>query len=1396
MASVLDSSDEKTNGFKLMRLIVDGGTEALRNEFRKHHPGDLQVVLSHNRSSLLKLHPKIINDDQWDELYPPTGNPPSINNFDITLLSILLRKICSLSCPPSGWNDMPNVIDLSPEADIVRIKRFRNKLFAHISNTSVTTADFAKFWAEISSALVRLGVDQKEINRLENEQGGEEEVKRVLKEWEKITITLKENLNVSKEILDISTESQDISKKNLDISKENQDCLKEVVDVGNEIKSDVKTLVKEYVESRSDDILNRNLLRCNFQKEIELYSEKFTQGTREWVFEKFLSWFNDDSSENRAFIISGLAGMGKSVIAAVICNRFAKFVGASHFFQYNNDQYNDPKILLQSLAWQLCRILPAYKESLIKTLSGKLGESLNSMQNIEALFSILFKEPFSGLTNPGKRILIVLDALDETRVHRERRELADLISNHLHKLPCFIRFLITTRPEKDLIDKFERLNPLVIERNDEKNLADLKLVIKEKISEAYSPFETLLDSLAERCDGSMLFAFFLSEVHNYDEASAFCIDSLPKGIEEHYERYFCRLGKELNLLGITEDEFHSLLGVLAVVREPLPEAFLETLCGSENSKRQMQKVRKAISSLLVVNEDKSISFFHKSLRDWLVDETEHDYSVDVQDANRSIFKLCIKKLDELKERGVVDGAKMTTAIKYSLKYFLSHMLAVDDPGELDHLVSNYVADLEVMFAGVCVNVDVTLNNIFDLINHCKYNDVSENTRGKLERLFSLIKRTSHLLRNYPRTFLQNVVNEFGEELSSEASSLLKTRYKNIVYLEFRDIDRKNDALEFRCLLSGRILGIDISPNHDFVVCCYEEGGIELFSLATGRSEWRMDDFKIELPTLPIRSSMLRHCIVFHPRENLILPGTLDNAITVEKASSIGPFECDQTCSKFTNCCFSSDKTKMVTNYGYSLIVWNVPSGKKERCLDCKLLSSFSFTESGSFFGTVDIDNVFSVYDVTNDYKLSVLPINQFPVEIFVQLPVDIVATFKQNSWCCFYQHRVIVLNHNLTRTSLPRLASAMDIILPSFLYSQELESFLQHGNPSWFLKVKKILNHTFGWSSNIALRYILIGDQRVLIYSCSSNAMHVFSLKSLKDSQEKPENLKGVFSNISRKGNFVYLNNTWRRRFTIRNLDLNKSRPFEDWQDSRQLDIPVVKDGVILYDKNSCPELWNSDLSQRLASFHQLIGWQQCLSVSDELIACVYQSHVIFFNVFTEEIESTTYFKEEVRPVMACSIRHDVLAQIESSSISLWKKGTRVDSWEDMFDKYTSLRSKCITFAEFSPDGHTLAFFSLQINKIFIFDINSMKFLSQIPIYGPSNDLLRFKFFDNENLVCGSTDHTLYLINVDSGEILTCVDFGDIPAPIAVSHEKSIVFVGVDCSERFALIKVHLSRKL
>ena len=1362
MASVLDSSDERTNGFKLMRLIVDGGTEALRQTLTKYCPGNLQVVLTTHRHTLSKLkHKKIIKQSQWDKLYPAASVPPNINDFDITLLCVLLKNICGLKSHKDPiWHNIPNVSDHSIEADIVRVRLFRNERFGHIPNTAVSDCDFQSFWAEISVPLVRLGIDQREIDRLENEPCEKEEVERVLKEWEKSESKITKSLEGIRAVVD------------------------EHGNILNEVNDNVKALRKDN-ESRSDELLNKHLVWCNFQTEIELYYERFTEGTREWVFEEFLTWFADENSKNRAFVISGLAGMGKSVVAAAMCKKFAEHVAACHFFQYNNSKYNNPKFFLESVAWQVSQVFPAYKKALIHKLSGNLGQSLNDM-NIQGLFSTLFKEPLSDVDGPGKPVLLVLDALDES-ADNERDELVHLISNHLHKLPSYIRFVITTRPEKNLIDRLEKLNPLYIRGDDPRNLHDLKMVLHERILEASPSKAEVIDRLAEKSDGLMLYAFFLTEVYN-DKSSKFSIDNLPNGIEEHYDGYFRRL--ESQLLGsyeISKEKFFSFLSALAVSRDPLPNAFVEILLGLENCPWKMNNVRKAISCLIVINEDKSISFFHKSLKDWLVYRSNHDYSFDVEHGHKILCDLCVSKLDELKVSGVTDLAKSSAAITYSVKHWIPHMLnGPEDPGKLESLVSDYAVDLEVMFASVCFDVDLTLDNISNLTNYKMYHHILESTKAIVAGLFFVIRRFSFLLRDYPHTFLQNVVNEGGGNLSLKASSLLQTRYKEIVYLEFIEKDRKHDALENRCVLSRTISGIDISPEHDYVVCGYREGGVELFATATLRSVWKKPLF--ELPAFrpvgrPCRDfiilpDMLRHCIVFHPGGDLILPGRLDEVLSIEGKLRSGPFQCDESCSKFTNCCFSLDNSRMVTNSGNNLIVWNVASGDKMRCLPCKPLFSFSFTASGNFLGTVDNENVFNVYDINNDYTLSKCQ------QLNCQFPVEILSMFEQNSWFCSVDREVVSVDQNVK--VFHHNVGSTGIILPSSLhYCDELICFLHDRKQSWFSKVRKFVNVVD------TLGYILIGDESVLIYySCRSNAMHIFSIKSLVD-EEEPDNFKGLFYTMSCNGDFAYLNNRLAMKLTIHNLESN-TKFCHVFQNRSVSNIVGVRDGVILYDQNRTPELWNIDVTQCLASFDVLVGMKECFPVSDEVIAFVYDSYVTFFNVFTKKIESETSFSEKVLRVCACSIQYHVFALMDSCEFWLWKNGVKVDGWENVLRVNASLR--CISLAEFSPQGSRLALLSREINKIFIFDVVSLSCVAQVPIYGARENTPIFKFFDNENLVCGSTNHILCFINVDRGEIITCLDMGKIPSSIDVSRKRSIVCAGIECSDRFDFIKVCLPR--
>ena len=128
-SSPLDSSPEKTNGNKLSRLLIDGGTTVLRNIFDHYHPPAILAAGLNSNYFILNnlLRRRVLNGRQWDKLFPPCGGLPGSNTFNITLLFLLLTNICGLSPPLTGWHTKPSPGDNSLEANLARVKFFPNE---------------------------------------------------------------------------------------------------------------------------------------------------------------------------------------------------------------------------------------------------------------------------------------------------------------------------------------------------------------------------------------------------------------------------------------------------------------------------------------------------------------------------------------------------------------------------------------------------------------------------------------------------------------------------------------------------------------------------------------------------------------------------------------------------------------------------------------------------------------------------------------------------------------------------------------------------------------------------------------------------------------------------------------------------------------------------------------------------------------------------------------------------------------------------------------------------------------------------------------------------------------------------------------------------------------------
>ena len=198
----ITSTNETTNFARLCRLLVDVATQALRDTFDSiHSSNDLHKVLSANCSTLKDLKSKrIINPIQWGKLFPPIPTTVSSKDFDTTLLVVLLRNICGLAPPTSGWDNLPVAEDLSLEADIARLKYFRNEVYAHAETASVDEVTFNTYWRDIRETVVRLGGNtyQAAVDTLKDEcmdPRVQEHYRRLLVDWKRDDDNLKEQID-------------------------------------------------------------------------------------------------------------------------------------------------------------------------------------------------------------------------------------------------------------------------------------------------------------------------------------------------------------------------------------------------------------------------------------------------------------------------------------------------------------------------------------------------------------------------------------------------------------------------------------------------------------------------------------------------------------------------------------------------------------------------------------------------------------------------------------------------------------------------------------------------------------------------------------------------------------------------------------------------------------------------------------------------------------------------------------------------------------------------------------------------------------------------------------------------------------------------------------------------
>ena len=1395
--SPLASSREKTNGNKLSRLLVDGGTTVLRDIFNRYHPPDnLSSGLNSNYSILNNLfRRRVLNGHQWDKLFPPGGGVPDSNTFDITLLFLLLTNICSLTPPLSGWHAKPSPSDSSLEANLARVKFFRNELYGHVTSTGVDTAIFSSLWQEISASLLSLGLDQAEIERLKAEHGGEQDYLDVLFEWAD-----------SEE--DIKTQLKDI--------RHSQAKIQEVL----QIKEDRRN------EDKENEVLKK-LAVVDTKKVIRNYLDKYQEGTRMSVLEKVSLWLNDRPSENRAIVITGNAGMGKSVIAAVICRTLdqAGRLAGSHFCQHNKERYRNPKIMLQSLAYQLSEFLPQYKRELVKALSRNLGEDINNLE-VGELFELLLEEPLRNVDDPGESVLMVIDGLDETE-YKGRNELLDVIDNHFSALPVWFRFCVTTRPEIIIAKHLQKLSPLHLQQDDEENVDDIRIFLKTQLGNVIQSGceEVVINQLVEKADGHFLYAYLTVDFIKKNVSLLTPEEfgrTLPSGVSSVYQPYFERLEKELT---ISEELFLTFLSALAVAKEPLPLDFVfKMLLSDIKSPAGHRKVRKAIEciSTLLPVQDGCIHFFHKSVKDWLTDGApdmygvQHKFYVNEDQGHRALSQLCVDELDDVKRKSV-HGTDFSDAAKYALQYGVGHMLELEESarasGWFEEIINNYVTDLDIVQAKLCVHNTVNSEDIIRVQEREAFKSLSDESQRALSTLFSLLIKYHRRLSTHPSTIFQVMVNEGGDFFAGEATKVLQSR--EIPYMEYflkealKELNKTQ--AEFPC--KSAVACFDISPKQEFMVCECTDGMIYLWSLKTFKQMWerrvevKKCYFRPDLRFRVVPNSNVYSCyrsVVFHPTEPFVLPGILSHAYSFEgDVKSL----CPGSNCKFSVCSVHGDESKIITDCpgdAKCLVMWNLKNGEEiTRTIRNEDVLSFAWSPDGTLLAISHFSGLVCLVDALNCLETTL-------AEVTTEQPCGMIKFTRdiQFLFCWSWPLQEISLStlksFRVKVIKLPCSTFSLNVLEDYFVHDpRDYESsskggFLM-GDPIFF---------GFTHSSRLPRRgfTFVLNKQSVLRVLCQTKNITMLNCDTEEYTMANWRSPVGRFSCLvafALDGKTIYRTTPGDKEAHVVSLDVSSGdRKAEKVISTRDVLLVPVSEGVLLKQRKpgADVQLWNFELSQQIRSWPNLSQVSDIMPFSDQCVACVGRDfEVSILDTSNGNIVKTIplchegfqsrYLWLRKETAIVCNSKYQLLStsgssvQLSDGKNELWKRNLQYRR----FLRCWSLPGM------FSPTEEFVLVSSTN-SQVLVLEASSGKHLRTLCTV---DSVLGCAFVSKTEcvIVCTNTSgsYCLQLFNVSTANVLTVLDIDFVPSrSLAFCPQKGLIAIGLEYM--CAVIEVKLPR--
>ena len=874
-----------------------------------------------------------------------------------------------------------------------------------------------------------------------------------------------------------------------------------------------------------------------------------------------------------------------------------------------------------------------------------------------------------------------------------------------------------------------------------------------------------------------------------------------------FKRLEAELRKELD---VTEDQFMNFLSAVAAAREPLAFGFLSKLLlsGKCKSKSVMhRKVNEAIScvSALLPVQDGRIHFFHKSLKDWLVEKSkyrQHQFSVEEKEGHQVLSKLCIDELDDVKQKGV-DLAHFTDTTKYALQHGVQHMSQLEKDARvcsLEDVVKKYCLDLELVYAKLCVSDTAASEGILCIQKQACAEALCEEWQRALGTLLYLLRRHLSTLIERPDAIFQTSLNEGEPELSAEALNLLETRYSEIPYMEFVHKKDLKGLIQTKFQCSAAVVCFDVSPQLDYMVCECQGNTIQLWSLHTGKQLW-IRHVMVAKDSLSHYSKPLSfyRSVVFHPAEDLVLPGILSHAYTFD--GELKPLFVLSKCL-FSVCSVSADKTKILTDCpdnNKCIVLWSLRDGSEITHFACsEEIASFAWSPDGRLLAISHRFGSISLVDLMDGFKT--LAQNTF---------FEKCGMIKFSSDCQFLFCSV---NGMFSRDGhltclLVKLGDCGNFSLhissfSNYFYPWESESCSKTGfllgDPFW----APLKRDSFGFVWGPELAFVL-NEQSVLRVSDFRSVvemLHPDELTKDRDGCSKTAVREVVFS--SDGGTLYVVTDKFETPTTLVAWDISSDK----FKAGESVDfgyscLMAVRKGVLLSRGTGILELWNVEMSECTRCWSDKRNIERVIPISEERVACeVWNSdegdEVIILDTNSGDIVSTITIHGKL---VACNSKCQVITtgkeqdelQMQCGKDVLWKICQPFAVFGFLrCNTFSPTEQYCVVGALFESDNE-------DYTALYVLDAVSGRTLHMLCTPVISNP--DCKFVSDEECVISIKDdskgYCLQLFNVTSGDLLSEIAMESEVCSLAACPRKRLIAIGLEGSEEgFKVLKVKLPR--